>query len=283
MSKNKMKKVLNNSSDVIHLFAQRSQSEARCSNVYFNSINKIYSYGSHYLLGEFINNHEGNEAIMINDCGYSATTAKHISQIRQATRQYKQFFIMSTDAKKVLYQLENFAKKLQSARKKEIYITPALNLIESYNKWLQWSGVFNLETNQINLISAVFTGSDITEYFNNKQKAIKQAEKEQIKRNKLELNKNVKKFEQYKINSIYNTLGEDFLRVSNDGLMVETSQGVKVDIREAKILYKMILAGKDIKGVKISDYTVISINGTLKIGCHNINMKSVHKVGKSII
>ena len=42
-----------NSADVIHMFAQRTQSEGRCINVFFE-YNRIYSYGRHYLLGEFI-------------------------------------------------------------------------------------------------------------------------------------------------------------------------------------------------------------------------------------
>jgi hypothetical protein len=48
----------------------------------------------------------------------------------------------------------------------------------------------------------------------------------------------------------------------------------------AKLLYKMIERGIDIQGKHIEHYTVTSINGTLKIGCHNINIDSMHKVGK---
>ena len=49
-----MKRVYTTSSDVIHLFAQRRQDGARCANVFFDNRDKIYSYGYHYLLGEFI-------------------------------------------------------------------------------------------------------------------------------------------------------------------------------------------------------------------------------------
>ena len=60
-----MKRVFTNSYDVIHLYAQRSQDEGRCSNVFFYG-DKIYSYGHHYLLGEFI---DDGKAIIINDEG----------------------------------------------------------------------------------------------------------------------------------------------------------------------------------------------------------------------
>ena len=74
-----MKKVFQNTSEVVHVFAQQTQSEGRnqSSSIYFRD-NKIYSYGSHYLLGEFIN----NETIIINDFGYSVTTSKHISELQ---------------------------------------------------------------------------------------------------------------------------------------------------------------------------------------------------------
>ena len=63
-----MKRVFTNSTEVIHLWAQRTQNEARCSNVFFEpdyklsdgnwealeTSSKIYSYGKHYLLAEFL-------------------------------------------------------------------------------------------------------------------------------------------------------------------------------------------------------------------------------------
>lgn len=89
------------------------------------------------------------------------------------------------------------------------------------------------------------------------------------------------KFYSYETDYIKND--EDFLRLSKEGQKVETSQGVEVAVNEAQLLYKMILSNKDIKGHKIGNYTVISINGTLKVGCHNINIESMHKVGKQLI
>jgi hypothetical protein len=65
--------------------------------------------------------------------------------------------------------------------------------------------------------------------------------------------------------------------------MVESSQRIRVSVEAARDLYKAIQRGIDIKGRKIDYYTIISINGTLKIGCHNINMDSVHQIGKQIL
>ena len=76
---------------------------------------------------------------------------------------------------------------------------------------------------------------------------------------------------------------ESFIRLSKDGEKVETSKGVKVDAKDAKKLYQLIKAGKDIKGYKIDYYTVISLNGVLKIGCHNINVKNMHEIGEKLL
>ena len=70
-----MKTVFTNN-EIVHVFNEQNQNEGRTSNgsMYFYN-NEIYSYGSHYLLGEFLD----NNTILINDKGYSNTTSKHIS------------------------------------------------------------------------------------------------------------------------------------------------------------------------------------------------------------
>jgi hypothetical protein len=283
-----MKKVFTNSSDVIHLFAQRTQSEGRSSNIFFENTDKIYSYGHHYLLGEFIKNEAGELAIMINDKGYSVSTSSHISSLRSATRQYKQFLTMSTDSQYVLNQLETLATKLQNARKPEMYISSAESLYKSWNDYNLWR---NSEGNQINAIAGiktiinVFRGSKYSEYLAEKDKAIKLAEKQRELNAKKEFKVKLKKFFNFELSTVYGT--EDFCRISQDQKFVETSQGVKIPIAPAKMLYKMILEKRDIKGYilkgQYSDYTVIGLNGVLKIGCHKINTKNMHEVGKKLL
>jgi hypothetical protein len=280
-----MKKVFSNSSQVIHLFAQRIQSEGRSSNCFFEG-DKLYSYGKHYLLAEFITNQSGELAVMINDKGYSATTSKHISEARQALSQYKRFYTMSSDSLYVFQQLENLADKLQKAKKPELYILPAEQLYNSWNEFKAWRGC---EDNNLNAIAGiktiieVFRGQNYSEYLDKKQAEIKQAEKLRILKAKKEFKDELKKFFSHEVNRCYRHVGEDFLRISKDGKNVETSQGVIVSVNEASLLYKMIQAKRDIKGYNIQGYTVISINGVLKIGCHNINTKNMHEIGQKII
>ena len=281
-----MKIVFSSPTDVIHLFAQRTQDHAKCSNVFFYG-DKIYSYGYHYLMGEFITNKNGNIAIMINNKGYSNTTAKHLSYLSAATRQYKQFYTMYCDSNQVLQQLESLLKKLVNAKKPQKYISEALNILDYFNEFLEWFGnpydSFSKENLQkIRKIEKLFKASpgkeSAEQYAKKKAAAQKAADKKDFLRY-------VQKFQNFEINYIpHNSFNsEDFLRINTQSGNIETSQGVKVPIREAQILYKMIKDGKDIKGVKISNYTVISLNGTLQIGCHHINRKNMEQIGEQII
>ena len=285
-----MKKVFSNSDDAIHLFAQQTQSEGRTSsnNIFFKN-QKIYSYGHHYLLGEFVN----DKTIVINDIGYSVTTSKHISKLRYATRQYKQFFKTEIDLDRVYNSIQGLKDKLARARKPEGYINQMLYLWDSINEFAEWEckekNIFKKDyilysTDKYNEIKRIITAlnSGSEEY---KLKLAKVA-KEQAKAQKIKDTKALKesliKFNEYKINS-FRIGNEDFLRLSKDLKSVETSQGVTVAREEALQLYKAIKLGIDIKGYRIGYYTVNSINGTLKIGCHSINIESMHLIGGKLI
>ena len=278
-----MKKVFSSNADCIHTFAQRSQDEGRTSNhnVYFYG-DKIYSYGSHYLLGEFIND---GEAIIINDIGYSNSTAKHIGILWGATSQYKQVSKRNTDIDAVHDTVISHKKSLANARKPELYITPILSLWESLNEFLQYSKAKKYKSNKkYKEIKAIVTAlNDNPEDYKEKIKlASQKLAKAQKRKDAIRLKEKLSKFNSYEIDYFReNKLdNEDYLRISKDGDRVETSQRVSVKRENAKLLYKMIEKGIDIQGKRIEHYTVTSINGTLKIGCHNINIDSMHKVGK---
>ena len=266
--------------ELVHKFAERTQSNGEAFNMFFENTNKLYSYGRHYLLAEFkeINN---ELCIIINDKGYSNTTAKHISLIRQATRQYKQYFTTNIDLQLVSNQIEWNYKKLLKAKKPEIYINEILRLFNDLITYPLNVGDNFKKDVRFKAIEKIYKSVSSPEQIakaKEVQKAIEaKAKKEAAKKLKIDL----KKFENFEIDYFRNE--EDFLRISQDKTKIETSQSVKVSIEEAKILYTLIKAKRDIKGHRIGNYTVISINGVLTIGCHKINMKSVEKVGEIIL
>ena len=281
-----MKTIFSSPYDVIHLFAQQTQPHAKSSNVFFYD-NKIYSYGHHYLLASFIENKKGEKAILINDSGYSRTTGKHISTMIQASRQYRQFYTTHTDKKILLSSLEELKKKILKAKKPFLYSDQAQHLEKKYIEFCEFMGQKADKDLKKAFLFFHNKAEDMAEIYKKEikreEKARIRAEKERIKAEKIKDAENLAKFMNYEIDYCRFYSDEDFIRISKDGQFIETSQKVKIPIKSAEILYKMIQSGKDIKGYKIEDFTVISLNGTLKIGCHRINVKNTHEIGQKIL
>ena len=190
---------------------------------------------------------------------------------------------MSCEPANVLNQLENYVHKLQNARKPELYIHPAEYLYKLFHEFQVWNGLSNDITRleKIESLIKTFRGGSYPAYLAEIEEKLKQENLRRIQREKEQHEIDLKKFFNYETTRIYHG-EEDYLRISKDGEFIETSQDVRVPIKEARLLYKLIAAGKDIKGYKIGGYTVISLNGVLKIGCHNINKANMTEIGEKI-
>jgi hypothetical protein len=286
-----MKKVFQNTSEVVHVFAQQTQSEGRnqSGSIYFKD-NRIYSYGSHYLLGEFIN----KNTIIINDFGYSVTTTKHINELRNATRHYNVFFTSLIDVKNIESVIEANLKCLAKSRKGETYIDIINKLEKGLTKWVKFCKENKIKKEHFSKYNFVVNKSDykykkIVKIANSlltpdaiekiKAKGKKDAIKQKAK-DKKELKTKLDKFNTYKIDRF--KVGQfDYLRLSQNGQFVETSQHIRIEKNEAKKLYFAIKKKVDIRGQKIGYYTVNKIdNKALTVGCHKICIKSVEKVGQ---
>ena len=285
-----MKKVFSNTSEVVHVFAQQTQSEGRnqSGSIYFRD-NRIYSYGSHYLLGEFIN----KDTIIINDYGYSVTTSKHINELRNATRQYNVFFTSLIDIKNLESVIEANLKCLAKSRKGEIYIDIINKLEKGLTKWVKFCKENKIKKEHFYKYNYVVNKSDykykkIVKIANSlltpetiekiKAKGKKEAIKQKAK-DKKELKTKLDKFNTYEIDRF--KIGEfDYLRLSQNGEFVETSQNIRIEKSDAKKLYFSIKNNFNIIGNKIGYYTINKIdNKALTVGCHKICIKSVQKVG----
>lgn len=273
-----MKKVFSSNSDVMHVYAQRTQTSGQSGNVFFEG-NKIYSYGRHYLLAEF-KDIKGETIIVINDRGYSNSTAKHIGKIIGATRQYKQFFTSNIDLMQVYnFVVDNYTL-LQRAKKPLKYLDKLISKIDAYSK-SPFITTNDRKTPQYKYIQKIFKLISSAE---NLAKAKEQEKIRLAKANekaKKQLTTDLIKFENFEINSFRSE--HDYLRISADRTKVETSQQVKIDIEDARNLYKAIVHKVDVRGQSISHYIVKSVDDkTLVIGCHKIPMTEVHKIGEQL-
>lgn len=282
-----MKTVFSKADDVIHIFAQKTHTDAKnqSRNVFIKRssydldyADLIYSYGHHYELARFID----ENTVLINNSGYSQTTSKHISSVRYATRQYKQFFKTETDLRSVLYLVRENFNKWKRARKPEMYVSEINRYWGKLNEYIEYLKIKCKRDKQYieikKIWKAVNNGDSESVDKYRKQLAAKEKREQQKK-----LEKALKEFYNYERNYVRLGNDKDYLRLSKDGLKVETTQNISVSKEAATDLYKAIKRGVSIRGRRIEHYTVTSINGTLKIGCHNIDMSSVHKVGNQLL
>jgi hypothetical protein len=82
MGAKRLKRVFANHREVLHLWANQAQSDARSENVFFEG-DTCYSYGYHYPLAKLVK-YRGHTVALINANGYSVTTSKHIRSARSA-------------------------------------------------------------------------------------------------------------------------------------------------------------------------------------------------------
>ena len=270
-----MKTVFTNS-ELVHAFNLQNQTHGRTSNgsMYFKD-NKIYSYGSHYLLGEFID----KETIIINNVGYSVTTSNHISKLMRATSDKRQFFTNEIDSKLVLDRLTNLFKLLSNARLKADYYTTTINnLFERYFSYVDY--IKPKKSKEHRQIVKLY--KDFTENTENLLEVVKEQTRKDKEKKLKEVKKKLKKWRTFETNWLSNQTGKDFLRIDKANNIIETSQGVKIPINEGKRLLKLIDL-KKIVGARVDNkYIVNAFNGLLKVGCHNIELKEINNIKKQL-
>ena len=261
-----MKTVFTNS-EIVHEFNLQDQPYGRTSNgsMYFEH-NKIYSYGSHYLLGEFID----DETIIINNEGYSVTNA---------TRDKRQFFKTETNPELVLSELKNLLKLLSRTRLKASYYTTTINnLFKNYFKYVDYKKPKKSKEHR----QIVKLYKDFTENSENLLEVVKEQTRKDKEKKLRDLNKKLKKWRAFETNWLSNQTGKDFLRIDKANNIIQTSQGVKIPIEEGKRLLKLIDL-KQIVGARVDNkYIVNAFNGLLKVGCHNIDLKEINRIRKQL-
>jgi len=82
---NKRKKHVFDTGEIPHLWAHRTQEEARNrqGNLYFIG-DTIYSYGSHFPIARHVVSEAGERAVLLTTATYSVTTSSHCSAVRSA-------------------------------------------------------------------------------------------------------------------------------------------------------------------------------------------------------
>jgi hypothetical protein len=282
-------KTVFNTSEIPHIWASQTQNNGRShGNIFFEG-KTIYSYGHHFPIATIYAKDEN--IVFFNSGSYSSSTGHHQSMTRQAVRhkiiftvpvvnlnsQYK-CDLKQAHEKNIAYYLngiENFVNKQKRARKYS-YVSNINGLLSEFQEYVKLFKLsHSLKKAEKELLnysdaSAILGGCNFT---NLREKQAKAQSEKQIRDAKKRLFAWLGCKVPYKKDKVY---------LRSHGDIIETTRGASVPIREARILYDRIRMGKDIKGFQIGYYTVIGINGTLKIGCHEIERDEINRLAKSL-
>ena len=311
-----MKTIFNSNAEVFHLFANKKQDEAKTStrNVFFNN-DSIYSYGYHYKLGI----HLDNNAMLINNKGYSVTTSKHIGDLAHASRHKTIFLSQNVLIAEVLPRLEDYAKKVVNARKEETKARYINSINYIYNRFLDFQKYcIDNKINKIywshNTILRPILDKRSKEYkrvnfiYNSIKGNIKELESQikaaKEKQKKKEQQRQLEQTKLFRANKItFARLNFDLLKLvemhshtanhdRQEDFYICTSQNVKLSIKECneaikkleQINYNADLINKHLKGQRIKHYTITGAKQkALIVGCHKVKFEEIKRIKKQLI
>lgn len=286
-----MKTVFKHHSEVCHVWAQQKQSEGTAGNISFRN-NFIYSY-HWWIMAKFIN----DNTVLMRNWPYSSATSRHLSHVASAIPDYVNI-IYCYDPGNIDDSVNDFVNTIKESyntfekKRNKVYAYQ-----ENTNAYSDLEKLCKVMDRNIPDITHYLIGNESV-YVRMIEEEEKRAEELQEKREQKERERQAKiqeflqsdKARQLQDNwrngegdysAYYNHSELGTIRLFNYPALrlkdnqVQTSMGATVDVRPAKILLHKIRNGEDIKGFQLNYYTVIGMNGALKIGCHEIPREEI--------
>lgn len=292
-----MKTIFTNS-ELPHIWARQSQDEGKTSNrnLYFKG-GKIYSYGSHFCIANIIK----PGIVLFTNRKYSVSTSAHVSACSSACSHMEQIIVAYPDGylsdnlkaftSEISSALEIISNPRKKAETKERAKGELSSIVARVYRYLEATG---------QTVSKKLRDDEVRKEFllhleaaKNEQAAMSlqlklqrreaQKQKEIDKKNAAALEEQKQKLLKWRrganvsVSQFYN-VDQVFLRAKDNE--IQTSKGARVLLKSGQALYAAIKAGRDVKGYDIDGYTVISLNGVLKIGCHEIQRSEIDRFAK---
>lgn len=270
------------------------------------SYNSIWTYTVKLALKD-----DRNKVLLLNDNYYSNTSREHKWQVEGACpystktiRLYHglEYLFQEEEVKSAIYSIDQILKKQLKARSKYYLdeIGPIISNIERFQGYLRnknrvyYQNIKPLRKNH-KLLQKMYalaaTGKDLESLKDYTSVIEQQKKRDAANRRKLfkkQLEAKTKTHNKwYEDSSTEPTKLKEghvgvYLKVIEDKLV--TSNSIRVSLKEATLLYKRWVAGKDIVGLKLEHYTVVSsTKEKVKIGCTTIGSTELNKVlGKEL-
>lgn len=275
--------------EVAHAWAHQTQEEMRNGNgsIYFRG-KTIFSYGNHFPIATIYD----DQGILFTSRDYSVTTNRHKSIVLHSIPHYQIFIVPNVmnphdpeNVEQLIHVAEEYRERAKRSKKYgSSYCTNYSGSVERLSSFVQ---CFQIPmTDRIREILSVPNHPDeekirirCQEWEDNRQEREEKKRKAEQERNR----ENIEKWKRNEIPYLRCFTHEDYLRINSEKGIVESSRSCNVPIHDARLLWKLIERGSDIKGIKAGIYTVIGMeDGFLKIGCHRFSEKTVREIGEQL-
>lgn len=305
----RIKRVFSSADQVIHLWANQTQSDARSANVFFEGC-ELYSYGRHYLLGLLVN-YKGTTVALVNDDRYSKTTSKHTCWTKSAVSHMPNFFMAGgrTDDERVKLAVERAERELCEQLRDHFCARKFTSWGAEWNRWVskedntyhvredikthnEFCAQLGFTKNQIlptvEFIEAYDAHIDFcvereaarVAKFNSPDEIAKREAKAK-RAQELALIKAQVAIENWRAGGAtveaVRALSPMLLRINGDE--VETSRGARVPVDHALRLLRLVEARSARQGERVGHFTLDNMNDeTVTIGCHVISIAEARAV-----
>lgn len=254
----------------------------------------IYSYGTHFMIARKVKDKNGKRVFLINSNTYSSTTTTHQGAVKRAIPDSEKAIEVPdcsvNHAFNIRYYFRQLEAKVDQASKawkknKPYYLSEALQ----YKKQIiDYMATFITEYKFTKAEKAIMAGETIpddvadqiikakTERFKAEALAKKKADKVAWAKEQKRLENWINGVDGSYYSSRYNE--KTYLRVSKDGLYIETSHHAEMRIEDALRLYKLIKSNT--LRLSFDKYTTKLGETELVIGCHHIGFDEIDRIAK---
>ena len=306
----KRKKHVFDTGEIPHLWAHRTQEEARNrqGNLYFTS-DTIYSYGSHFPIARHVTNDAGERAVLFTTATYSVTTSSHCSAVRSAIPSgipvfhvpnvcHGRYSGSELTADDHAGNLADYAERIEK------YVITSARARSSYAK--EWNNDHAVRLRDEAFAYCAFFGlpvpniSEVRELDSEaltairKREAKRTAEKaEQTKRERAEaVIRQQELITKWRAGQYSGCLYDVPAMLRIDGNEVVTSRGARFPVSHAKralaFVRKVHESGqayvRNGRTIHLGPYALdrIEANGTVKAGCHVVSWEEIERIAPAL-
>lgn len=278
-------------SQVAHVWAQQRQEEGRSHNgqFYFRG-RQLFSYGSHFLVGQFVTNKRGERAVLLNSDSYSPTTGRHQSYARQAvgglglpifhtpgaSHDYRDALSRMTEK---AGELAASAGRMRSQYRKDWATTEAVALLDEAEALARFAGIRWRRPASLEAIALEIGKAKLREVKRRKLEAAKQRQRDAERFAEWQAGAPVYCPDSYRTDEH----GGAHIRIVGDEL--QTSMGARVPLAHAVRAFRFIKLVRQ-RGeawqsnghsIRVGPFTVdrIEANGDMRAGCHTFKWAEI--------